>query len=154
MLLVMIPSPTPLGKHKRRTHDVTRKLVPDSDSLVYRSIMASPECYSPHQSNHINTFCSGNRDSLIPSWQKIYYPVSVIWNSNISEHHSEDDVVHSEWFYANSFATLALTVTNKQISRIHIDTDATSAQTYAFMFKTCTRIYRRHCLAITPARVV
>ena len=62
MLFVMIPSPTLLGKQKRRTHDVARKSVQDSDILVYRSIMVSPECHSSHQSDRINTFCSGNRD--------------------------------------------------------------------------------------------
>ena len=39
MLFVMISSPTALGKYKRRTHDVTRKAVQDSDMLVYRFML-------------------------------------------------------------------------------------------------------------------
>ena len=39
MLFVMISSHTLPGKYKRRTHDVTRKAVQDSDILVYRSIV-------------------------------------------------------------------------------------------------------------------
>jgi hypothetical protein len=47
--------------------------------LVYRSIMVSPECCSSHQSDRINTFCSGNRDFFltssgdIPSQKHIYH---------------------------------------------------------------------------------
>jgi hypothetical protein len=68
MLFVMISLPAPVGKHKRRTCDVARKALQDSDILVHRSIMVSPECYSSHQSDRINTFCSGNRDFF-------YYPL-------------------------------------------------------------------------------